>query len=96
MNRKVFITVPFLLFFFEPAHMKESPNTIAESIIIQDREFNTDALPISLTLNPDLGIVSAPYFKAEIIHRARDAERGLYEIRGTVTPKGSLTIIPKR
>ena len=43
-----------LLLFFEPAHMKESPNTIAESIIIQDREFNTDALPISLTLNPDL------------------------------------------
>ena len=73
MNRKVFITVPFLLFFFEPAHMKESPNTIAESIIIQDREFNTDALPIP-NFDPDLGIVSAPSLKPRS-SRARDAEQ---------------------
>ena len=73
--------------------MKESPNTISESIIIQDREFKTDALPHPLTLDRALGIVSAPYLDAEIIHRARDAKRGLYEIRGTVTPEGDYLVM---
>jgi len=93
MSHKTLITIYCLLVFLGSAHMKESPNTIAESIVIQDREFKTDALPRSLKLDRELGIVLAPYLEAEIIHRARDAKRGLYEIRGTVTPKGDYLVM---
>jgi len=93
MNHRTLTTIYCLLVFLGSAHMKESPNTIAESIVIQDREFKTDALPRSLKLDRELGIVLAPYLEAEIIHRARDAKRGLYEIRGAITPKGDYLVM---
>jgi hypothetical protein len=70
-----------------------TPNDLQESIIIQNQEISTARPPKPLETQQDLGIVSVKPLKGKIIHRARDAKRGLYEIRGTVTPKGDYLVM---
>ena len=75
MKLKISITTLSLLAFLETAYMKESPTTISESVVIQNTEFKTDAFPGPLRLDQELGIVSAPFVKAEIIHRSPSERR---------------------
>ena len=59
MKTILLLTASSLFAFISPAYMKQSPTTIAESVIIQNKEFNTEALPKRLKLNRDFGIISA-------------------------------------
>ena len=48
MKQILLLTASSLFAFISPAYMKQSPTIIAESVIIQNKEFNTEALPKTL------------------------------------------------
>ena len=66
---------------------------IEESITIGGKEMRTASLSEGLTLQQGLGLVTAEQVDGQVVHRARDAERGLYETRATVTPGGDYLLM---
>lgn len=70
-----------------------TPNTLLETITIQTTEISTAHPPAPLITQPEFGIVTAPRVDAQLIARARDARRGLFEVRGTVTPAGDFLVM---
>jgi hypothetical protein len=68
-------------------------NELLPAIEIHGKIVNTANPPAPLCTRNDLGIVTLKWVQGQIIHRARDANRGLYEIRGVITPKGDYLIM---
>jgi hypothetical protein len=78
-----------LLFFIGGSHPQGlvTPNELLPITEIQGHRVKTADPPSPLYTRNDLGIVTLKWVQGQIIHRARDANRGLYEIRGVITPK---------
>ena len=55
--------------------------------------FRTEALPHRLDLKPEVGLLCAAGMSGQIVHRARDPERGLYEPRVIRTPGGDYLML---
>ena len=96
MMKSSFLLSPLVVasvFAMEPFSGDITPNTLLDTITIQSTEISTARPPPPLITQKEFGIVSAPPVHAQIIARARDPKRGLYEIRGTVTPNGDYLVL---
>jgi hypothetical protein len=99
-RKKMQKTLIFLLIFTSSvqytiifAQKSVTPNDLASRVEIQDMEIDPTQPPELLITQKELGIISTKWLTGKIIHWARDAKRGLYEIRGVKTPKGDYLIM---
>jgi hypothetical protein len=66
---------------------------VASNITVGGLTIQTASPPKPLILREELGIVTTPAVSGQIIHHARDREKGLYETRAVVTPKGDFLLM---
>ena len=73
--------------------MTEQATPILETVTINGQQHHTQALPDGLVFQPDLGLVTTPVVTGQLVHNARWTERGLYETRACITPKGDYLLL---
>lgn len=66
---------------------------IGDTTQIAKRDFCLDSLPEGIVLRDHLGLVTSEHLDGQIVHRARDPERGLFECRATIAPNGDLLVM---
>ena len=60
---------------------------------INKRGVSVSQLPKGIVLREQLGIVASEHLDGQIVHRARDPERGLYECRATIAQNGDYLLM---
>jgi len=68
-------------------------DALAKRISVGGVEFDPASPPAGLVLRESLGVVTVPEVHGQIIHHARDRNRGMYETRAVVTPKGDYLLM---
>jgi hypothetical protein len=63
---------------------------LAQTVDINSHPFQLNKLPAPFLVRDDLGIVCAPALDGAVLHRA---DLNLYEVRGTVTPRGDYLVM---
>ena len=66
---------------------------ISNTTEINKRSVSVSRLPNGIVLRERLGIVASEHLDGQIVHRARDPERGLYECRATIAPNGDFLLM---
>ena len=75
------------------APTQSSEDVIAERVEIGGVEHAVGSLPAGVVLREHLGLVTHEVVDGRIVARARDAERGVYETRATITPAGDYLLM---
>ena len=68
-------------------------DSIAPQVVIGGREIATATPPAGIVLRPALGVLTAAKVEGQIIAHARDSQRGLFETRCVITPKGDYLLM---
>ena len=66
---------------------------ISSATEINKRGVSVSQLPKGVVLREQLGIVASEHLDGQIVHRACDPERGLYECRATIAPNGDFLLM---
>ena len=66
---------------------------LAATVTIGGREYATDAVPRGYRTDTELGLVLQDVVDGQVVHVARDPDRGMYESRMTRTPCGDLLLM---
>ena len=73
--------------------MSEEYEKIADHTQIGQRRISTQHLPDGVVLCGPLGLVASVYVDGQVVHRARDPERGLFECRAEIMPNGDWLLL---
>ena len=73
--------------------MSEEYEKIADHTQIGQRRISTRHLPDGVVLRGPLGLVASVYVDGQVVHRARDPERGLFECRAEIMPNGDWLLL---
>ena len=73
--------------------MNPNYEQIADTTQIGKRDFSIDRLPRGIVLRDHLGLVTSEHLDGQIVHRARDPERGLFECRAAIAPDGDFLLL---
>ena len=66
---------------------------IEQTVTIAGVPVSTASPPQPLALREHLGLLTSAHVDGQVVHRARDDERGLYETRATITPGGDYLLM---
>ncbi|MXZ41281.1 MAG: hypothetical protein F4Z18_05780 [Caldilineaceae bacterium SB0666_bin_21] len=66
---------------------------LLEQIRIATGTVESAALPADLQLDRDLGLACVPGLSGQVVHNARDPEKGLFESRGTRMANGDYLLM---
>ena len=73
--------------------MANGQAAILETVTVGGTEILTQSPPPGLVTRGELGLVVHESVSGQIVHHARDSERGLYETRSTLTPGGDYLLM---
>lgn len=95
MHKKYFFILPLALCGLQSKSQSANDNLdrIADSIVIADHGFASGKLPGALKVNETVGLATFSWVQGQIIHHARNRDKGMYECRATITPKGDYLLM---
>ena len=67
--------------------------SLLDTVTIAGKDIRLASPPAGLVTREHLGLLTSEHVDGQVVHRARDDERGLYETRATITPGGDYLLM---